>query len=176
MQHNKSNSLVPMITHIMYQFPENIESYSPGSKHHHVEVILKDDKYWIPVYFAPGSAEYSEPSIEDPNGKIFNQQLKFRVPGDNTDELTMLENIDTLPVILKITYSNGNEKIMGEPENPAIYISDYSSNAKATGSTHIFKSQSSKRIYVLETTDPPGSGGPPPAVPNEDPPDPLPED
>lgn len=167
MEHIKSNSLVGIITHIMYQFPANIASFSPGSNPYIREIELDPDHYWIPVYFAPGSAEYSERRVSNPHGPAYTQQLSFRVPGDRMNTYAMLQCIDNDPVILKITYSDGSEKIIGEPNTPALFDDEFLSNAKATGSTHAFKCLSTHRAFILQTDDPPGGGGPPST---EDPP------
>jgi len=160
MQHHKSNSLIPVITHIMYQYQENFTMFAKSEKPFHVEVGLADGLFWIPVYFVPGSAELAEPSAEHAQGKLYNQLLKYRVPGDDSADLARLERLHTLPVIIKITFSDGIERIMGAPDNPALYASDFASSAKSTGANAAFRCQASHRLRILDTEDPPGSGGP----------------
>ena len=170
MEHIKSNSLVPIITHIMYQYPENLASFMIGSNRYNREIELLPDTYWIPVYFTPGSALFSEPKAESAHGPLFSQQLKFNVPGDRIDTYAMLESLDTKPVILKLTFSDGTEKIMGEPNAPALFDEEFLSNSKATGSTHAFKCLATHRAYIYETDDLPGTGGPPGTPPPDQPP------
>jgi hypothetical protein len=149
---NKPESPAPLICKIQYQFEHMVE-FLPGSGKHQRKVNILNDSDWLNIYHTPGSAEFSEPQVQNPNGPLFDQQLKIRLPGQLAEHYDKMQDMDETPVIIKITYSDGGAILMGEPGNPVLYYNAFGSDAKKTGHDYMFKCMSTHRAYIFESTE-----------------------
>lgn len=158
----KSPNLVPVIIKIQYQFTKNIGSIVNGSTTNHRVVTLNSNNDWKEIYFSPASAKYKEPKKQTKAGNLFNQLLSFKYPGEYADSITELEELDELPVVVRIEFNTGTIKLMGSIKIPAYFKSSGQSDAKSTGDLFQFYCNTNHRAYLVENTENSGQQEPNP--------------
>lgn len=154
----KPNRQGAAICKIEYRYAQSIASYVMGASPHH-RIVTFDEEYWLNIYFSPGTAAYSEPQIPNANGPLFDQQLQMKFPGHMSEHLAYLERMDELPVIVRFSYSDGVQKLMGSPDNPVIFNSAYRDDAKSASDEFKFRCMAPHRAYLYESPDSGGGGG-----------------
>jgi hypothetical protein len=149
----KSDQLAAIVTKVMYQFAHNIQTFKVGLNVNYRFVSFKTGNNWLPFYFSPGTAIFSETKKESTHGPTFDQLLEFLLPGELSAQNEALKMLDQFPVIVKITYNTGAERIIGTPDVPALFSNDYVSNKAKTSSTTGFKCLSTERAYIYQAED-----------------------
>lgn len=134
----------------MYQFVSNVSLFKVGSTPHKRKLTFIPGQTWLNIYFAPGSASFTEPKTDTPHGPLFNQLLKIRFPEDTADSIAELEKMDVLPVVIKIVYSDASEKLIGSPGNPAHQGSNFVTNSDQVADEITFMCAAQHRAYLLE--------------------------
>lgn len=147
---DKPSNLVASILKVEYRFAKNIATFTKGSTKYHRRITFTDDDYWLNIYHTPGTATFSEPKVETDHGNIFDQQLSVKMPAVTQAYIQKLENMDEIPVIIRFTYSDGLQKIMGSDKNPVIFNSNYQESKESTSDTFTFRCQATHRAYFYE--------------------------
>lgn len=146
----KSSKLVPIITNISYQFSKNVASIQKGSTDNLKVVNFQPGFLWQDIYFSPGSAKFIEDGKHVDAGKLFEQKLSFKFPGDASDYIDQLEDLNELPGIVRFDYNNGISKLIGSSQIPAYFKSSSQSDANATGNQFQFYCNAIHRAFMLE--------------------------
>jgi hypothetical protein len=149
----KSNHLAAVITKVMYQFAHNIDSFTVGQSVNHRLVTFKSGADWLQFYFSPGTAVFSEPKQDSMHGPAFNQTLELKTPGDMAESYPELDYLDQFPVIVKFTYNNGLEKIIGSENVPALFENNFGSSNEKTESTVRFTCLSTVRSFIYQAEE-----------------------
>jgi len=114
----KNDNLALEICEIQYALVENITSISEGSTAFHRNVLFSSGT-WEDMYGTPGSMKFEETQRVVSAGVVYDQVLTLKYPGEDTDNLSDLDDIVNQPAVLKITYTDGSEKLMGSLINPS---------------------------------------------------------
>lgn len=152
MNHTKNVSLVPIITRVAYQFPVAFSLFELHTSPLFVITNFHHGHNWINLFFTPGNASFSE-TLKNPPGNLYNINLKLSFSGDesfkNTSELLLFHRLFTFPCIVKITFSNGLEKILGSPVNPSLVSFSRTSDINSTISSLEFSSTALNPALIL---------------------------
>ena len=148
----KSTKLVPVIIKIQYQFIKNVSAINQGSSKNHRVVVFNSEFNWKDIYFTVGSQKITEPKTHNDAGDLFTQKLSFNFPGDSSDYLDDLAELDQLPVIVRFEYNNGVVKLIGSLNIPGYFQSSAKSDATSTGDTFQFVCNAITRALLLEST------------------------
>jgi len=147
---DKNSNLTPIPCKVQYQFAKNINSISRGSSKFHRVVSFNNDLTWLDFYHSPASLSFSEPFSKVKAGNLYQPKLGLKYPGEDDDTLSEIENLTGQGLIIKITWGNGKEKIIGDLNNPVKIHNDYDSDSSATAYTIYIDHQSSHRSFWLE--------------------------
>jgi hypothetical protein len=122
---NKSKSLVPVICGISYVYAEDADlCIHPDASINSIKVVLKTGKVWIPLYFTPGTAKFSQ-SLDTTDGlRIYSQRLELDFPG-LIESYKLAEDFRNKLFLIKMDYNDGNSYILGCLNNPAQFINNY---------------------------------------------------
>ena len=145
----RNQNLIPIVTKVSYRYAKSITGYLVGKIKYHRIVEFADD-YWLNIYFTPGTANFEEPAIKTPAGTLYDQRLTISAPGQVINHFQSLEALEEIPVIIKITYCNGTEKLMGSPDNPVIFNSNYREDAKLAADQYQFRCQAQERAFIYD--------------------------
>ena len=104
-----------------------------GSDLFHLRVTLKNNCAWKEIYLTAGSAEFTEVQKEEIPGQSYQQKLRFLFPGEDEANQSDLEPLITRPVVIRMEYSDGKSKIMGDISNPARVIKSQKTDSKYSG-------------------------------------------
>lgn len=133
---DKSKSLAPAICGISYIYNDDAElCVHPDASINTIKVVLKSGKAWIPIYFTPGTAKFSQSLDADDGLRIYNQRLAFDFPG-LIESYKLSEDFRNKLFIIKLDYNDGNSYIMGCLNNPAQFQNNY--DDQNGGSTFVF--------------------------------------
>jgi len=147
----KNTNLAQTIAKIYYAFVSEIDSINQGTTKKHKTVTFVSGAAWRSLYFSPGSANYSEPGKDTNAGKIYEQKLSAFYPGEdegNVFNFTILEN---RPIVVKIVYSSGQVKIMGNKTNYAELSDNLNINQKTGHSIIITRTDFDKAFWLEES-------------------------
>ena len=145
----KNSNLVPAVCNILFSALGDIDTVENDPDRFHKTVSFQTGKAWQEIYFTPGTAEFNEkPKITDA-GELVEQSLKFIFPGEDEANLLALDKIIGRPVLLKICFSTGLTKLIGNPDNGAKLVKTYQVGAKSTGSQFEFTCSTTERSCWL---------------------------
>ena len=116
---DKNENLSLFISGISYLYPDVPDAITYGADKFHKRIYLPQGVIFKQIYFTPGTAEFEEEETEKDGGVIFKQELKLIIPGEDHDTASLLQAIRNRPLLIKITFSNHERKLIGLPENPA---------------------------------------------------------
>lgn len=94
--------------------------YSPASE---CSVIDVPGQNWVQVIASWEQLDYlsAELKEEEPiKGEMINQEINIRILGKSAEIDKQLNDIVSKPVILKLDYTNGENRVVGNTENPVI--------------------------------------------------------
>lgn len=145
----KNQNLANKICKVAIALCSNVDSINQGASGEFYRSVVFSSGTWEDIPFTPGTANYDEPAKDTANGILYNQALQIFFPGSDPENLEFLNSYTGKPIIIKITYSNGNEKIIGDKNNPAKLLPSYSVGGK-TGRNFDFRRQSNSPAFNLE--------------------------
>ena len=130
----RNTNLIPSVCKIFFAPLSDINAISSTTDRFHRYVEFVDGKSWQQMYFTQGTAEFSEKSKDTESGEIIEQSLKFIFPGEDENNLASLDAIVGRPLAVKIQYSSGLMKLMGDVGNGVKLAQVNQISAKASGS------------------------------------------
>ena len=141
----KNSDLIPLVCKIYFAPLDNIDSITPVTDRFHRQVTFKEALTWQEIYLTPGTAEFTEKPKENDAGELIEQSLKFIFPGEDDSNLSDLDTILGRPGLVKIEYSTGGKKLLGDLENGAKLSQLLQISLKQTGSQLEFTCMASYR-------------------------------
>ncbi|AFD05972.1 hypothetical protein [Solitalea canadensis] len=102
---------------IEYVYAEDV-TFIPAGQVISTSIGLKAGKTWLPFECTQGSMRLKEDYKENEQGEYFDITVYGRVPGDDPDTETVVEDLLSKAVILKVTTANNRQKIVGLPHQP----------------------------------------------------------
>jgi len=149
----KNENLAQEICSVFYEFIRNVESIAQGSVTGAVStsrtVTFKSGGAWNEIKFTPGSAKLSETPSRESAGSVYDQQLVFSVPGEDSASLQDMDDIIDQPILVRIVYTSSQVKLLGSLDNPAKLRDKL--NIGGTSGRDITISRSGDRAYWLNT-------------------------
>ena len=133
---------------MFYAFTYEIDSISNGSTSKHKTVSFNDGKAWKEIYFTPGSANYSEPPKKNDAGIIYNQKLTAFHPGEDENNVIDFSNLENRPLIIKVLYSSGQMKLVGNKINYAELSDALNINQKTGHAITILREDYNKAFWL----------------------------
>lgn len=144
---NKSNSLSPVICKLSYVFNENADlCVHPDASINTIKVVLRSGMAWVPIYFTPGTAKFSQQLDPSDGLRIYKQGLNFDFPG-LIESYKLAEDFRNKLFIIKMDYNDGNSYIMGCKNNPAQFVNNY--DDQNGGSIFIFSCNANYMARLL---------------------------
>lgn len=113
---NRNNDLIINISSVHYCFAEDAKDEKGSSPFHRVVRFTKGS--WNKIYFTAKSARFNEKTMVKAPGKLFKQTLNFQVPGEDPLQSEELNALRDRPLLVKITYNNGKQKLIGNTIGP----------------------------------------------------------
>lgn len=146
----KNSNLASKICKVEISLCSNIDSISVGSSGENYRIVtLKTDCTWEEIEFTKGSAVYEEPAKDYPSGLLFAQALKMFFPGSDVSNIDSLNLYAGKPLVIKITYTSGIIKLVGDKNNPAKMLPSYQDGDK-TGTYFDFRRLSNVPALIYE--------------------------
>jgi hypothetical protein len=130
----KNSNLLPAVCKIFFAPLEDVESILTSPDRFHRFIYWKDGKSWQGIYLTPGSAEFNEKPKDTDAGELIEQSLKFLFPGDDESSSSALDLVLGRPVLVKIEYTTGGSKLLGQIGNGAKLTQTGQISSKAAGS------------------------------------------
>lgn len=121
----KNLNLTPAVCRIFFAPVDDVNSISPIPDRFHRHLAFKyripepTELSWKEIYFTAGTAEFNEKSKDTDSGELIEQSLKFIFPGEDEANLAALDLIAGRPVLVKVQYSAGMSKLIGDLDNGA---------------------------------------------------------
>lgn len=157
MSTDKNTNLNQILCKVQYQFIANVNSISRGSTKLHRLVSFINDLDWLDIYASPASIDFEEQFSKVDAGSLYKPKLSLNYPGEDSDTPEEIESLIGPGLIIKLTWSNETEKIIGDIDNPVRILPDFQSNSSKTGYTINVNHQSPHRAYLYEILT--GGGG-----------------
>lgn len=131
----KNTNLVQLICKLYYGLPDEISSIyeDPAKDEFHKIVTFKTGKVWKDLYFTPGSADFQEQEKQDDAGPVFDQALKFILPGEDDTLEALLDVLRTRCVVIRMEYMSGASKLIGDLDHVPVFLQKIITNTKMTG-------------------------------------------
>lgn len=131
---DKNLNLAITITGILFTYPDIPISIEDDTDRFHKEITYDSGtSLWTPIPITPGTGSFEEKDKDTDAGVLFEQKLKFIIPGEDDDN-TQFFDLLRRPVLIKITFGKGNPKLIGCEENPARMERILKASAKDSGS------------------------------------------
>lgn len=125
----KAKNLHDDIKTIEYIFYDQVNSITDASILGFTSISISGS--WNSLYFTPGSASFTE-KTENTNGiPLTEQKLTLSHPGSDDQTPSNISDIVRKPVILRISYYSGKQKLVGNFINPVVLT--------ATEQNHAYK-------------------------------------
>jgi hypothetical protein len=141
----KNSNLIPAVCKIYFATLEDVESVLSTIDRFHLYVTFNNGKAWNEIYFTPGTAEFQEKQKENEAGDLIEQSLKFNFPGEDDTNMAALDSILNRPALVKMQFSTGVSKIIGDLTNGAKLSQTNQVSSKATGSQFEFSCNATYR-------------------------------
>jgi len=138
----KNTNLAITITKVFYTYPDvpvKIENYL---NRFHKKIFYDNSKtLWNEITFTSGSASFEEKPKTTDAGIIFEQKLKFTVPGEDDTNTAFFDQL-LRPTLVKVMFNKGlYPKLIGCAETPARFERVLKTSAKDSGSECQFTCQ-----------------------------------
>jgi hypothetical protein len=138
----KNSNLASKICKVEISLCSNIDSISEGSSgENYRSVTLRTGCTWEEIEFTKGSATFEEPAKDTSSGITYAQALKLFFPGCDLGNVASLRQYVGKPIVVKITYTSGIIKLVGDKNNPAKLLPSYQDGDK-TGTIFDIRRQS----------------------------------
>jgi hypothetical protein len=153
----KNLNRIPSICKVLFTFCPEIDSITFVTDSFHESIALKTGGTWRSIYFAPGSAEYTEvQKLEDP-GSLFSQTLRFVFPGEDENNSAFFDAILHVPLVALVQYSNGAFKIIGSTRNPSWMTKSQKTDSKTNGVELSITCMDTRQARWLKNDTPPSA-------------------
>ena len=130
----KNSNLIPSVCKIFFALLSDIDTIITTPDRFHRYIVFKSGKSWQQIYLSPGSAELLERSKDTDAGELIEQSLKFTFPGEDELNLAALDAVLNHPAIVKVEYSTGPAKLLGDQSNGAKLSQINQVSSKGAGS------------------------------------------
>jgi hypothetical protein len=125
----KYNGNIPLICKVEYAPVSDISQFlRVGTSE--VDILLVEEKVWNEIYITPASAQFKDKMDKAAAGSLFTNELTFSFPGNDKTAMAEFLMMDGCKLIVRITYSDNQIVIMGNPDEPAFIFSDFESGNK----------------------------------------------
>jgi len=113
---------------------------------------------WQQIYSTAGTANFTQPLQPSPNGHFYNQLVELSYPGLHTQHFAQFFTLHNNRFLVKITYSNGDIYIIGNPYAQAQATYNYNAqNNQTLVYLAVADALPAHKLYVA-TTPPQGIG------------------
>ena len=103
------------------------------------DIVMKDGKYAVAIYFTPGTAQIQSNSEGDPDAQGFRPQVQFSHPGSGLEIREFKHNWLGKNVIVVLRYCDGRPAdLIGSPCNPCQLAVEYTGSNEANSSQLTF--------------------------------------
>lgn len=99
---------------------------------------------WKEIYSTRETINYEEPPSNTDDGKQFAQKLTFSYPGSGKENFDIINDLDQIPLLLRIKYNDGTSRLLGTIENPTFILNDFSTQGYVTDTQLTFLRTSEK--------------------------------
>ena len=130
---SKNSNLVFGACKVFLVSLEDVLSVTSGADKFHQSVTLKDEMTWTEIYFTLGTAEIGEKPKDTDSGLLYEQLLKFQLPGEDDALLSSLDQFAERPLLVKVQFSNVLSKLFGNTSNGVKLSPTYQVNSKSSG-------------------------------------------
>lgn len=123
--------------------------YSPANECSMVDVPGRD---WVQVTASWNKLIFSDAELkeEEPiKGEMINQELTIRILGKSREIDAQLDRIISKPVIFRLEYSNGENRIVGTTENPVVL--SHETEGVLSGTNLTSKRTSAEKAKILQS-------------------------
>lgn len=112
------NSNIPLLICRLFVTPvEDVRVFPEGSSRFFRSIIFFSGKGWKEIYFTPGSAVFKEKEKEEDAGVLIEQSAKFIFPGDDSDNLSLFDQLQGRQLLVLVDLNMGLSKVFGDLEN-----------------------------------------------------------
>ncbi|MEI7723460.1 MAG: hypothetical protein WCK09_00290 [Bacteroidota bacterium] len=115
----KNSNLIPSVCKISVVPVSEVSYLGNTTDRFHKSIDFSGSIGWTGIYFTPGTAEFVEKPKDTDAGDLLEQSLKFIFPGEDDANVSALDALVGPPVLVKIEYTTGAAKIMGDMVNGA---------------------------------------------------------
>jgi len=120
------NTVLVQICKVFYQYLENVASITDNGNGS-ATVAFNGQLKWEEIYFTAGSIGLAvEQKRDNEAGIYYNHKFSAKHPGENTDVTTWRE-IVRHELLIKLEYNTGDEKLIGNADNPVRIDESYKS-------------------------------------------------
>lgn len=124
---DKAKNLRDEIKTIEYIFYDQVNSISDAVVMGFASIDISGS--WNLLYFTPGSASFTENTTNINGVPLTEQKLSLVYPGSDDETPYEISGIIRKPVIIRITYYSGKQKLVGNILSPAILSTAESENS-----------------------------------------------
>jgi hypothetical protein len=107
----------PAVCGVEFVETNEIESMTTGSEVLESQVILKTGKAWKACYLT-AQARHRCDSASGAAGLGYKHSLEGAFPGEDKDQVRGLMDLENRRLVVKIKYSDGTNRLLGDLENP----------------------------------------------------------
>lgn len=100
-------------------------------------IVLGAGKAWRDFYTTPGSIEFTEKSSKTADGVFYATELKQFYPDTDPSSDLLIKRLEHQKLIIRVIFSTGDNRIIGNLDSPARIKSDIDSTGKKSGITII---------------------------------------
>jgi len=144
----KNKNLNPQVCKIQYTEIENVAAIIRGSSRSRRKVTFLPGKTWKEIYGTPGKIVYEEKPSPGGSGVLYEQRADMFYPGRDKSNLTDFYDFEETIFLYKVTYTNRDEYLIGNLNEPASVVLDFST-VKGGGAIS-FICNSTEKAYIFE--------------------------
>ena len=146
---DKNTNLNLYVCKIEYADIKTILRMREGTLPTRIKIDFTSGNDFISIYSTPGKMVFAEPTTKTNAGYSYNQKLNGFYPGDEEQNNSDLNNLTKNSFVVRFTYNNGIQKLIGSLVNPCSFFSTYDTSKK--GSDFSFECTSNEPSYIYES-------------------------
>ena len=132
-----------LICRIQYAFTTAVDTFVKY-KNFAAVIALKENESWNDFYGTISTLSFTDKTEKQSAGSLYRSEIKLFNPGSDPLKLQEIIEMDGKPMIVLASYQDGLIKVMGNLEEPAVFLLDRETSAK-DGSNVIFSAASIER-------------------------------
>jgi hypothetical protein len=145
----KNTNLALTVNKVYYTYPDVPVEVNNYTDRFHKEIKYDNTKtLWTEIQCTPGSASWEEKENTIDAGTIFEQKLKFILPGEDDTNTDFFDKVRR-PILVKITFDKGLPKLVGCDDNPAVFERVMKTSAKESGSECLFTCKATEPAWWI---------------------------